>query len=52
MGGRKPDCGCIAIAGIERRGCLDFKKEANTTHPRRALIERGDIFYANWYSAR
>ena len=36
--------GFVVIVGIEKRGFLDLKTEAGTSHPRRVLIERGDMF--------
>ena len=42
--GRTNDFGFIVIVGIEKRGFLDLKIEADKTHPMRVLIERGDVF--------
>ena len=42
--GRNKNFGFVVIVGIEKRGFLDLKTEAVTTHPRRVLIERGDLF--------
>ena len=42
--GRTNNFGFVVIVDIEKRGFLDLKTEANTTHPMRVLIERGYFF--------
>ena len=42
--GRTHNFEFVFIVGIEKRGFLDLKTEADTTHPMRVLIERGGVF--------